>query len=311
MRPALQQRLIATGGVLTTADAADCGYDRPDLARLVSAGEVVRVRRGAYVATSALRDGTPEQRHALTALAVLRTLDRVGRLVPSHQCCLAMWGLPLHGVDEHLHFVRTDKGRTGTNSGVTVHRALTPEVLAQATTGQVNRLHPAVAVVQTAACYGVEAGVVAADAALARGLLTSPVLTWALNLAGIREGTDAARMTLALADGRAESPGETRTRLLLRALDLPTPELQVDLRDADGFVGRVDFLFRRQRTVVEFDGAVKYDGAQGRAALVKEKRREDRIRALGYQVVRLTWADLSNAQRVHRLISVAFARAAA
>jgi len=45
--------------------------------------------------------------------------------------------------------------------------------------------------------------------------------------------------------------------------------------------------------VVEFDGAVKYAGADGRAALVAEKLREDRLRALGYEVVRIVWSDLA------------------
>ncbi|HET7303385.1 MAG TPA: type IV toxin-antitoxin system AbiEi family antitoxin domain-containing protein [Segeticoccus sp.] len=308
MHDLLQQRLVATGGVFTTADAGDCGHDRPSLARLVSAGEAVRVRRGAYVAASALADATPERRLALRTLAVLRALDRGGRLVPSHHCCLALRGLPLHGVGDHLHLTRTGPGRTGTSSGVTVHRALAPEVLAPGHAGATaNRLHPAVALVQTAATCGVESGVVAADAALAAGHVTADDLAWALPRAGVREGVEQARLMLARADGHAESPGESRARLLFRALDLPAPELQVPIRDAQGFVGRVDFLFRAQRTIVEFDGAVKYEGAQGRAALVREKRREDRLRALGFQVVRLTWPELARPQHVYRVVRAAFA----
>lgn len=37
---------------------------------------------------------------------------------------------------------------------------------------------------------------------------------------------------------------------------------------------------------------MKYSGADGRQALVAEKRREDRLRDLGFQVVRVTWAEL-------------------
>ena len=74
-------------------------------------------------------------------------------------------------------------------------------------------------------------------------------------------------------------------------------------------MGRVDFLFRAQRTIVEFDGLVKYGGAGGREALIAEKRREDALRSLGYQVVRLTWRDLHDPGLVQRLISEAFARA--
>ena len=60
-----------------------------------------------------------------------------------------------------------------------------------------------------------------------------------------------------------------------------------------------DLTIRRgDHVIVEFDGAVKYEGAQGRSALVAEKRREDALRALGYVVVRVTWSDLASPTRV-------------
>jgi len=93
-------------------------------------------------------------------------------------------------------------------------------------------------------------------------------------------------------------------------LGLPTPELQVEIRDEQGrLVGRVHFLFRAQRTIVEFDGKVKYGGADGREALFKEKRREDSLRSLGYPVVRPTWRDLYDPPRLRQTLLSAFARA--
>jgi len=44
--------------------------------------------------------------------------------------------------------------------------------------------------------------------------------------------------------------------------------------------------------ILEFDGALKYGGT-GADALIAEKVREDRLRDLGYEVVRVTWADLA------------------
>ena len=63
--------------------------------------------------------------------------------------------------------------------------------------------------------------------------------------------------------------------------------------------------------MVEFDGAVKYAGADGREALVREKRREDALRAMGYEVVRVTWADLTHPEVVVALVRRALARSAA
>jgi len=109
-----------------------------------------------------------------------------------------------------------------------------------------------------------------------------------------------------LADGRSESVGESRTRLILRSFDLGIPTPQVEIRDDNGIlVGRVDVLYEQRRTIVEFDGLVKYGGANGRQALIAEKRREDRLRDLGYEVVRVTWAELDRPVILrHRLLSV-------
>jgi very-short-patch-repair endonuclease len=112
-----------------------------------------------------------------------------------------------------------------------------------------------------------------------------------------------ARLTRAvsLLDPLAESPGESRTRLVLSALGLPVRS-QAVIRDRLGeFVARVDFLVD-ERVVLEFDGAVKYGGDTGHEALVAEKVREDRLRALGYLVIRVTWDELADPQRLLRRI---------
>ena len=115
--------------------------------------------------------------------------------------------------------------------------------------------------------------------------------------------TDPTRsLVLSLASALSESPGESWTRLVLAGLGVEA-EQQAEIRGPDGrFVARVDFLVRGERLVIEFDGAMKYDGLEGRRALVSEKRREDELRSLGYRVVRLTWADLADPGRVLALL---------
>ena len=165
------------------------------------------------------------------------------------------------------------------------------------------------AVVLTAVRHGMKAGVVAADAALHNDLVDVAGLSAATTrlALGVRGSAKAARL-LQLVDASSESPGESLTRMLLVGLGALFAT-QVELRDAHGFIGGVDFLVER-RIVVEFDGLVKYDGVQGREALAAEKRREDRLRAAGYEVVRLTWADLQAPGRVALLLRQARSRAA-
>ena len=49
--------------------------------------------------------------------------------------------------------------------------------------------------------------------------------------------------------------------------------------------------------VVEFDGAVKYQTGDG-SVLFREKQREDRLRELGFEVVRVIWSELDRPAEV-------------
>ena len=157
-------------------------------------------------------------------------------------------------------------------------------------------VQPALAVLQVAATFGVEAGLVSADSALREGLVTREDLTETLAARPLGNGAPRARTMIQDVNRLSESAGETRCRWLFHVLGLPSPELQAVIRDRAGrFIGRVDFLFADERTIVEFDGLVKYTERQ---SLVAEKAREDALRALGFSVVRITWADLAHPQRV-------------
>lgn len=114
------------------------------------------------------------------------------------------------------------------------------------------------------------------------------------------------RTVLELGDGRSESAGESRLRFLLWTLGLPTPLLQAEIR-GEGLVARVDMLLDRERVVVELDGMLKHGAPEDLRA---EKRREDALRRLGYEVVRITWADLGRLELVAARLRQAFARAA-
>jgi hypothetical protein len=64
-----------------------------------------------------------------------------------------------------------------------------------------------------------------------------------------------ARRAAGLVRERVDSPMETRLRLLLVLAGLPEPEVNITLRDLDGVpVRRYDLMYRRARTIVEYDG---------------------------------------------------------
>jgi very-short-patch-repair endonuclease len=87
----------------------------------------------------------------------------------------------------------------------------------------------------------------------------------------------------------AESPMETRLRLLLRRPDLPTMVAQHVVRMPSGaFVGRVDLAFPEYRVAVEYDGAHHREAATQTA----DGRRQNLLHMCDWFVVRFTGADV-------------------
>ena len=158
----------------------------------------------------------------------------------------------------------------------------------------------------------VKTKVVALDAALLAEHVTPEQLRQATATAARWAGARRAVRAVELADGRAESPLETRGRLRIIGAGLPTPELQVEIRVGGRLVAVVDGWFDDAAVAVEFDGRVKYtdpwrDRSPGQV-LWEEKRREDALRALDVRVVRIADADVGPAwpateQRLRHLTS--------
>jgi len=107
---------------------------------------------------------------------------------------------------------------------------------------------------------------------------------------------------LELADAAAESPMETRLRLLLISKGLPRPRLQVPLYDQSGmFVARADLYYAEARLAIE------YDGGTHRHSLAADNRRQNRLLEAGYQLLRFTAGDILQtpagvASQVRRLL---------
>ncbi|MCA0145198.1 endonuclease domain-containing protein [Blastococcus sp. LR1] len=135
----------------------------------------------------------------------------------------------------------------------------------------------------------------------------------AASLTGVRalagsatgRGCRQARRAAELADGLAESPQETRLRLLLHASVLPRPVAQHVVRDARGFVARVDFGWPEARVAVEYEGLWHGETPQQVAA---DRRRLNRLTAAGWTVVFVTAADLHRPAELIARIVAALAR---
>lgn len=253
-------------------------------------GEVVRLRRGAYVGSAHWSALTADERHLARIHAVAAAASAPPVL--SHWSAAVVWDLPTVGrPDDRVHItVRAAGG--GRSEGDVVRHTRTHLGDAVPVRGLLCTA-AARTVVDLARAGGLAAGLVAADAALRGRLVAREDLEREIALAGAGRGIRSARLVVAHADPRAESPGESLSRARMIEHGLALPVLQHDLRDARGLAGRVDFWWPGVRVAGEFDGLVKYGADAGAAveAVWREKRREDRLRPLVGALARWTWDD--------------------
>src|SRR5690606_5203667 len=111
----------------------------------------------------------------------------------------------------------------------------------------------------------------------------------------LRRGSAKARAVVEFADGAADRPGESLSRVNMHALRLPMPLLQAETFGASGRRYFVDFWWPEFNLIGEFDGKAKYSdpvflrGRTPEQALLDEKTREDDIRAADHRMTRWGW----------------------
>lgn len=274
-------------GVVSLALLRRAGVSSATVHRAVAEGSAWRPAPGA------LAVGAPPEDHRVESR--LRVL---GQLVTRPDHCatrasaLELLGLPLLGRSRTVQLGSARHRTARPRRGLELHPHPTAPVLVvpPGCTHEwpVSPLARALAEYAMHPGTGVERALVPMDAALHAGRTTLEDVA-AVARPGLRN-VAVLRRALELADPLCESPGETRTRLALVQGGL-TPRSQVTVQTPRGRY-RLDLLVEELRVALEFDGAVKYDGASGRQALVAEKVREDALREMGLGIVRVTWPDL-------------------
>lgn len=120
-------------------------------------------------------------------------------------------------------------------------------------------------------------------------------------------GRRAAEWSLGFADALSESPGESLSRVQIDRAGLSRPRLQHRVVDDEGTMFP-DFCWPEFGVIGEFDGYGKYlrysadPGESAAIAVMREKRREDRLRRLGWRVVRWGWATARSRPRLEMLL---------
>jgi Transcriptional regulator, AbiEi antitoxin len=283
-------------GLFTAIDARRAGYDQREIQRLLASGTWVRLRRGVYTTADDLAAAEgPGRRHRLDCFAVLLDLGRPETVV-SHSSAARLWDLPVHRRPEPtVRLTDPYLWRAGRNFRMNKAPLRSGEVWRS---GPVRFTSAPRTLVDCAREWPLEDAVIAMDAALLAGRTILSDLIAAAELARSWPGGLAAVRAASLADGRSESPLETRGRLRILGAGLPTPELQVEIHSPGRLVGVVDAWFDDAAVAVEFDGRIKYTapwrGRSPERVLWEEKRREDELRALDIRVVRVADDDLGS-----------------
>jgi hypothetical protein len=293
--------------VRLTREITATGIDSQGLASLQRQGRLARIRHGAYSET------VESEARAAHVQLIEGTWPLLGdNAVLSHGSAAAVHGLPVWGsLLDKVSITRAAGGHGARRRYLHVwqsplddvevtHRGEYRLTSLERTAFDVARLIP------------FERAVAVMDAALHQAA-DLEVLDAIVRASPGRRGVAIARAAVAFADGRAESVGESISRVRIAEARLPAPTLQFVVVDRFGnFVARSDFCWVEQRVVGEFDGRVKYVGSTpGEVAdvVMAEKRREQAIRDAGWWIVRWGWSDLVDPDALRHRILGAFASA--
>jgi hypothetical protein len=293
--PELSPGAVLLSGFLDSAE-------RRQLARRFGRGEVVKLHRGAYV-ESALWAGLDEgARHRAKALAVALHFD--DGAIFTHLTGAAFWRLPRIGQWPTVPHIAGPVDGASRTAAFARHGLGIPPAVERIDDLNVSTL--GATIIDVATTVGFAHAVVLADAALRRtahplvgvpstALVRGDLLT-ELERVSPTHGATKAQRVIEFADGRADRPGESLSRVSMRRARLTPPDLQVSLRGASGKSYDVDFWWEEFNVIGEFDGKYKYtdpaymNGRTPEQVLYDEKVREDDLRAASHGFSRWPWA---------------------
>jgi hypothetical protein len=243
--------------------------------------DVVRLSRDTFLPRSLAGD--------VGARMAAVLLSAPERSVLSHASAARLWDLaiPLQRQDERVHLTVLPGSSVRDRTDRRIHR--TPYV-EEDVTGRLG--FPVTTPQRTwrdlAAVLEPPALLAVTDQLVARWCTTEDLERQLSRRPGGR-GSARSRAVLPLASPLAGSPMESVLRWLTHEAGLPAPVLQHVVRDHDdGFVGRVDLAWPDRKVLVEFDGNVHRE----RDVFVDDLRRQNRLIAAGWTVLRFSSADL-------------------
>lgn len=299
--------MFSAYGLILSSDRHRTGLGESTYLKAERNGELVRVRHGAYCESSHWAALSPRERYLLRIRATVAASAHP--VVLCGYSAAAVWGMPIQDdwpADVHVVAVPANGGRS--KHGVVRHPF--PR------SGEVGERDGLLVT-----------GVARTALDLVLALDFAPAvasLDWALwrrntmrvRLDDVREELamlhpryrrSHAETVIGFATNLSDSFGESMTRAVIHQLGYPAPELQVRFRDLKGAMD-VDYYWRAERKVGEFDGQGKYLRPEFGQHLTpgqivwREKKREDRLRRQCDGVIRIISEDTSHPRQLDLLL---------
>lgn len=298
------------GQIILTEQLIEQGFSRDEITKRRRLGELTALRRGAYLLGTA-EEPDAEIHHRRLIEATAPQLTRLGVL--SYTSAAVLYGLPVWPGDlDKVHVTRPRFGGGGKKRSVVRLHAQPLETGDVSVIDGLSVTSLERTVFDLARVLPYERAVAAGDRALALGM-SKEILSEMLERGRRWSGIGQARRTADFIDVRAESAGESVSRVRCADFGLPAPQPQLPVTLPNGTTVYGDFGWPELMTIGEFDGRVKYEkflrpGETAADAVTREKRREDRLRALGWQIVRWIWKDLHDFGPIYRELLAAFER---
>ena len=288
------------GGVVTIADCQRAGMTTWEVTAKCRSGEWVRLARGTYL-VSMSRPDPPTRADQIRAAVFSYGPDAVAGLHTAAE---------LHGIGgppptPFVHvFVpgKLSRARRIIDTTIRPHQITLRDADVTVVSG-VRATTVGRTLVDLVAFLDRYSAVAAADSCLNRGLLSAEEFEALPARLARRRGAIIGRQALAEADARAESPLETRVRL--RAVDgkVAPDQLQYVVRGATGrIVARTDFAWTRRNVLGEADGSEPHSTPE---ALFYDRERQNVLMAMGFRVIRFTWADTLDPETIPRMVRAA------
>jgi Protein of unknown function (DUF559) len=293
IRQAIRELARLQYSVFTSGDIRRLGGNEASAARCLRSGEWEEIGDGVYRIA-----GTPRSWRQDLQIALF--IAGPGAVV-SHRSAAALWGLPgfkagpievlvRHGRSHH----RLERGAVHESRRLPAHHIKVIDGLA--VTSVARTLCDLASLPWGVHPQRLER---AMDNALAMRLTTCEELwrVWGDLVSKGRRGVRLLRALLAERHPGYVPPAselEAIFRDVTRSAGIEDAVRQLDIGDAEDWIGRIDFTFRRQRVLVEVDGRLGHFGVLDRKRhAVRDKALED----AGWTVLHFTWEDLVSRPR--------------